>query len=162
MAKRKAKDLNKETDKKIFFYTPTFYCFDNFSSHQVRIWGKTFPTAEHAYQWKKFEHTHPDIAENILHAESPWRVKHISDKNKSKVKKNWEEIKVAMMKEIVIAKYSQHKDVQDKLMMTGTKIIVENSPTDNFWGIGEKGKGKNVLGKIWMMIRNNEFEKTIS
>lgn len=48
------KDLNKETDSAVYFFTPAFHPLDNFSAHVINIWGKEFPTAEHAFQWKKF------------------------------------------------------------------------------------------------------------
>ncbi len=53
-------DLNIETDAEILFYTPYYHVFDNFSAHAVEIWGKLFPTSEHAYQWKKFEESAPE------------------------------------------------------------------------------------------------------
>ncbi len=78
-------DRNRETDNEVFFYTPYFYAFDNFSAHAVEIWGKLFMTSEHAYQWKKYETHAPDLAEAIFLARSPSAVKKISDANKDKV-----------------------------------------------------------------------------
>jgi predicted NAD-dependent protein-ADP-ribosyltransferase YbiA (DUF1768 family) len=45
--------LNKETSDAVYFFTPAFHVLDSFSAHTIRLWGKTFPTAEHEYQWKK-------------------------------------------------------------------------------------------------------------
>jgi predicted NAD-dependent protein-ADP-ribosyltransferase YbiA (DUF1768 family) len=39
------------------------------------------------------------------------------------------------MEEILQAKLSQHSIIQELLIQTGTKMIIENSPTDTFWGI---------------------------
>lgn len=30
-------------------------------------------------------------------------------------------------------------------------------PFDSFWGIGSERNGKNMLGKIWMKIRNEIY-----
>lgn len=147
------KGLNKETKKAVYFFTPAFHPLDNFSAHAVHIWGKTFPTAEHAFQWKKFSQTIPDISKKIIMAGSPHLVKEISDKNKSKVSDDWHDQKVSVMKSILMAKIKQHQDVYDTLKRTKNRKIIENSPVDSFWGIGKDKNGKNTLGKIWMEIR---------
>src|ERR1043166_7237947 len=86
--------LNKETDAAVYFYTPAFYPLDNFSAHAVTIWGKRFMTSEHAFQWKKFSETAPDIADKIFQAGSPDAVKRISIAEASKRSPNWEEQKL--------------------------------------------------------------------
>jgi len=146
-------DLNKETHDTVNFYTPTFHSLDNFSAHIIRLWGKDFPTAEHAYQWRKFSITEPDIAMRILSAASPYAVKEISDAHKEKQPATWSKEKTLVMEEILRAKFQQHPDVRVCLERTGRKRIVENSPTDSFWGVGPEGSGRNMLGTIWMSIR---------
>lgn len=148
------KDLNKETDNAVYFFTPAFHPLDNFSAHVINIWDKEFSTAEHAFQWKKFSETDAEIADKILEAKSPHLVKEISDANKSNQPSDWHDRKVSVMEEILKAKAEQHKDVREILKKTGNKEIIENSPVDNFWGIGLDGQGKNMVGKIWMKIRN--------
>jgi len=146
--------LNKETTGTVYFFTPAFHPLDNFSAHELHLWGKDFKTAEHAFQWKKFSVSHPDIAEEIYLAKSPHLVKEISDRNKDKQPADWANDKVFVMEEILKAKTMQHKDVHDTLKRTRDKVIVENSPVDSFWGSGPQGDGKNMVGKIWMQIRD--------
>ena len=120
--------------------------------------GKKFPTLEHGYQWRKFWKTAPKIATQILGAGSPNMAKRIANKNKIPAK--WfrgEREKV--MEKLMKAKLKQHVDIQEKLKMTGSRRIVENSPLDNYWGIGADGKGQNMTGKIWMKVRKEYFEK---
>ena len=62
-------------------------------------------------------------------------------------------IPLLLIIEIIRAKLSQHEKVRKTLLETGNKDIVENSPTDAFWGIGSDNKGENVLGKLWMRLR---------
>jgi N-glycosidase YbiA len=150
-------DYNKETEDAIYFYTPDYYVFDNFSAYTVEIWGKEFKTAEHAYQWKKFVDTHPEIAEEIYAAKSPSEVKKISDQYNYSVASEFHEHKLAIMEEIIRAKYHQHEKVQRMLATSGTKNIIENSPSDSFWGIGPDESGQNMLGKLWMKIRDEEI-----
>ena len=40
------------------------------------------------------------------------------------------------MESICRAKLEQHPYVQKKLLQTGNYIIMEDSPTDSFWGCG--------------------------
>lgn len=147
--------LNKETKDAVYFFTPAFYPLDNFSAHAVNIWGRIFPTAEHAFQWKKFFEIEPDIAERIFTAGSPHAVKKISEANKTKIPEDWKNLRVEVMEQILKAKVSQHEDVGDALIRTGKRTIVENSPVDSFWGIGPNQKGENMVGKIFMKIRDN-------
>lgn len=147
--------LNKETAEAVYFFTPAFYPLDNFSAHAIHLWDHDFATAEHAFQWKKFSDTRPEIAQQILSARSPDAVKEISDAHKSCQPLEWQEIKVAIMEEILVAKAGQHKDVREILRKTGACEIIENSPADSFWGIGPDQNGKNVIGKIWMKIRES-------
>jgi ribA/ribD-fused uncharacterized protein len=147
--------LNKETSEAIYFFTPAFFPFDNFSSHIVNIWGKVFQTSEHAFQWKKFSIVEPEIANQIFSAKSPEAAKKISDANKGKQPSDWHDKRIVVMEEILRAKLEQHEDVQDALKRTNGRRIIENSPVDSFWGVGSNQDGKNMLGEIWMKIRDN-------
>lgn len=66
---------------------------------------------------------------------------------------NWDEIKDQIMEIAVFAKFKQNKKLKDLLLSTGNAELVENSPRDYYWGIGKDGKGKNMLGKILMKVR---------
>lgn len=149
---------NKVTEDAVYFYTPDFYALDNFSSHTVNIWGINFPTSEHAYQWKKYSVSCPALSKQILEAGSAHDVKVLSDQNKDKMPPLWHKEKIVVMEEILRAKAVQHGDVRKKLIKSGNKTIVENSPTDGYWGTGPDGKGENMVGKIWMKIRE-EYNK---
>lgn len=148
-------DYNRETDGGVYFYTPRFYALDNFSAFSVTVWGKVFPTSEHAYQWKKFIDTSPAIAQEILEATNPNQAKKIADAHKDSVPASFHNDKVDVMEEILRAKLQQHEKVQKTLRETGSKNIFENSPTDEFWGVGPDGNGNNALGKLWMKLREN-------
>lgn len=146
--------LNKETEDAIYFFTTAFEPFSNYSAHQVEIWGKIFPTAEHAYQWHKFSASNPDVAAQILAAGSPEAAKRIATAHKSSVRSEWYARRVVIMEEILIAKAAQHEDVREMLQKSGRRQIVENNPVDAFWGAGPEGNGENWIGRIWMKIRD--------
>ena len=146
--------LNKETDEAVYLFTPAFDALNNFSAHTVELWGKRFPTAEHAYQWRKFGENQPDIAARILEAGSPEAAQQIAHKHNNLVPKGWHEKKVAVMEDVLRAKLTQHEDVRGVLKRSGKRQIVENSPLDDFWGCGPKSSGKNMMGVLWMKLRD--------
>lgn len=44
--------------------------------------------------------------------------------------------------------------VRDALKRSGNRRIIENSPVDAFWGIGPDRTGKNMVGELWMKLRD--------
>jgi len=147
--------LNKETEDSIYFFTVSFEPLNNWSAHLVHIYNKDFYTSEQAFQWKKFSEVEPEIADKILSAKSPYAVYKISSANKNKQPSEWHNIKLIIMEEILRAKMEQHEDVREALFRTKNRKIIENSPVDSFWGIGPNKDGQNMLGNIWMKIRDN-------
>lgn len=71
------------------------------------------------------------------------------------LRKDWEQVKVGLMKEIVTAKFAQNKDLLQQLIFTGSVTLTEgNMWNDTFWGVNLKtGKGENHLGRILMEVR---------
>lgn len=137
----------------INFYTPKFYVFNNFSAHAIDFRGEFYPTAEHAYQAAKC--TDPDGQEAIRRARSPLQAKILANETYRAAKDpNWERKKVAVVEEILRAKLAQHLEARDALRESGHEDIVEDSPTDYFWGEGADGSGQNVFGKLWMKLRD--------
>lgn len=136
------------------FYPREFYVCDNFASFQVEIWGRLWPTSEHAYQASHFFETAPELAEKIAQARSAHDAFKLAKANADKAPENWEEVKLGIMEEIVRAKLSQHYYIQQKLLQTGDVPIVEDSPKDSFWGWGVDRQGRNELGKLWMKLRD--------
>ncbi|MDO4334195.1 MAG: nicotinate (nicotinamide) nucleotide adenylyltransferase [Eubacteriales bacterium] len=79
------------------------------------------------------------------------------------LRKDWEEVKVSFMEEIVRAKFSQHPELAERLLATGDRKLVEgNTWNDTFWGVDVRtGKGQNHLGEILMKIRDELKAKEI-
>lgn len=135
----------------ILFYDPPYYVFSNWSAHMVEYKGILYTTAEHAYHVQKF--TDEEVKRQIRKSKSPMEAKAVAHLNRDKEVSNWDDIKVAVMEEIVMQKALQHQEVRDILLATGDEEIVEDSPDDYFWGIGKDGTGENQMGKIWMRVR---------
>lgn len=64
------------------------------------------------------------------------------------------------MESILCAKLKQNPYVYKKLLQTGKRQIVEDSPKDSFWGWGPDREGRNELGKFWMKLRA-ELQKKV-
>ena len=73
---------------------------------------------------------------------------------KTNIRKDWEEVKLEIMYELVKEKFSK-EPYKTQLLDTKDKILEEgNNWGDNFWGVSLKtGRGKNHLGKILMRVR---------
>ena len=80
-------------------------------------------------------------------------------------RKEWDKIKDKLMKEGVSAKFEQNELLKDELVATGDKYLVEANPFDTYWSCGihltdknigntDSYKGKNMLGKLLVEIRN--------
>lgn len=69
------------------------------------------------------------------------------------LRKDWEQIKIKVMTEIVEAKFTQNPDLLQKLLATGDAYLEEgNTWGDRVWGTVD-GKGANNLGVILMQTR---------
>jgi ribA/ribD-fused uncharacterized protein len=145
--------LAEKLDDYIGFFPREFYCLDNFSSFKVLYKGQLYATVEHAYQASKFLETAPKIAEKICEAYSAHEAKTIARANIAKIRADFDEVKVVVMEELLRLKIRQNPYVQEKLLETKNYTIVEDSPFDAFWGIGQNRDGQNVLGNLWMKIR---------
>lgn len=151
--------LGEKFDEFIGFYPREFFMFDNFSSFGIKMEGEFYPTVEHAYQAGKFIDSAPHIAEQIKKSFSAHEAQKIAFANRDKQVENWDEIKVKYMEKLLRLKLEQNPYVKKKLLQTKDCIICEDSPKDNFWGIGAERNGRNELGKLWMKLRD-EFKKS--
>ena len=151
--------LAEKVDEFIGFYNREFFCLDNFSSFGFTYDGKYYQTVEHAYQSLKFKDVAPDVEEKIIQCYSAHDAQRIAHENENKKVKNWDDIKIILMEQLLRAKLEQNPYVTKKLLQTGNYTICEDSPKDSFWGIGSNRDGRNELGKLWMKLRSEVQSK---
>lgn len=142
-----------DTECAVFCYEQEFYPLSNFSSFRLKYAGIDFDTSEHAYQCGKFRRT-PAIQMRILESRSAHEAFRIAVEAKGSVDPGWDDRKLEVMGDILLAKFEQHEYVRRKLIETGDRSIIENSWRDSYWGWGETHLGENYLGKLWMEIRS--------
>lgn len=127
-------------------------CFSNFSRHGFTLKGKKWKTNEHYFQAQKFVGT--KYEEEVSLAKTPFDAAKIGRDRDKPIRNDWEEVKVEIMKEGVMKKFQEHSDIKNILLSTGDKEIIENTTNDYYWGCGNDGSGKNMLGKILMEVRS--------
>ncbi len=132
------------------------YALDNFSAFKTPYELQVWMTSEHAYQGAKFE-VGGEVWFAILTAPSAHDSKQIARNNKGQIRKDWDDVKLQVMEDVCRSKFESHEYVRKTLKRTGNLEIIEDSPTDSFWGRGPDHKGLNHLGKIWMKIREEQF-----
>ena len=137
----------------ILFYYETeepYGCFSNFSAHAVYLKGIIWPTTEHYFQAQKFAGT--PLEERVRLAKTPEEAKRLGKINPARP--DWKQIRDEIMLEAVRAKFTQHPNLREILLSTGDDLMAENAPRDDYWGIGENGRGTNRLGQILMQVRS--------
>ena len=124
----------------------------NLYKKPLKFDGRLFPTSEHAYQFGKFRDE--KVREWGMRSPKPYLLAILCHNLLSwDIVKNWKDVKVNRMYRVLKAKFSD-TELKKKLIETGNSIIEENSKTDYFWGRGKTGKGKNMLGKLLMKVRD--------
>jgi ribA/ribD-fused uncharacterized protein len=138
-------------DTPVFFYEHEFYVFSNFSSFMIEWKGRVWMTSEHVYHSERFEEE--ERKQEIFAARSAHDAFTYAQVNKSFQRKDWDDIKLGIMKSILHEKVRQHPYVKKKLLDSGNRNLVEDSWRDDFWGWGPNKDGKNWLGTLWMEVR---------
>lgn len=134
------------------FYEREFYPLSNFSAFRLFWKGLTFDTSEAAYHWEKFAGS-PGLQRAILSAPSAHEAFKLAERQRAHRRSDWDAVKVTVMGCILRAKVEQHEYVRRKLLETGTRDLIEDSWRDDFWGWGPNRDGRNMLGKLWMVVR---------
>ena len=151
-AKYEPRGKTQEVDTIKFYRARDRYgCFSNFAPYQVELKGKVWPTSEHYYQAQKFAGTEHE--EEIRLAESPMIAAKIGRSRRRPLRSDWEEVKDEVMREAVLAKFTQHHELRSILLETGDAVLIEHTKNDLYWGDGGDGSGENRLGEILMEVR---------
>jgi ribA/ribD-fused uncharacterized protein len=134
------KDINSFRDD--FFFLSNFYLCD------IIFNGLKFGSSEAAFQAQKCIDPKDQLPFTTM---TPGQAKKYG--RKVELRKDWEEVKVGIMRDIVKAKFDQDPILKEKLIDTGDVQLIEgNKWHDYFWGVCN-GKGKNTLGIILMDLR---------
>lgn len=138
----------------IYFYrvNDEYGCFSNFSKHGFELDGKYWMTSEHYFQAKKFIGN--EYEEEVRMSSTPMEAANMGRDRSKPLRKDWEEVKDDIMRKAVLEKFKANNDAKKILLLTGDEEIIEKTTKDYYWGCGENGTGKNMLGKILMETRD--------
>ncbi|MBO6937737.1 MAG: NADAR family protein [Deltaproteobacteria bacterium] len=137
----------------IRFYSVTdeYGELSNFALYPIVVGKQRWKTSEHYFQAHKFEN--PKDRAAVRAAKTPMEAARMGRDRKRKLRRDWESVKVDVMRVAVRAKFRQHDDLAELLIGTGDARLVEHTDRDSFWGDGGDGRGKNTLGRILMVVR---------
>lgn len=144
--------LGTDTTERVCFYERDFYVLSNFSAFKVKWKEIWFDTSEAAYHWEKFP-DQPYIQAAIRNAISAHDAFKLAEVNRAFRRSDWDLVKLGVMQNILRAKLKQHEYVRRKLLATGGRLLVEDSWRDSYWGWGPDRNGLNMLGRLWMQLR---------
>ena len=110
-------------------------------------------------------------AEMILASEHPKEAKNLGSKVKGFNQEIWDQLKFGIMWSANYHKFNYHAELQEILMATKDRLIVECNPYDKIWSCGlsmsdkniekqDKWTGKNLLGLCLTNVRESLIFKT--
>lgn len=141
-------------------------CFSQWWQSSFVTEDKIYKTAEHWMMEKKaLLFGDYEIAEKILIADDPGKVKNLGRLVTGYNDLKWQENREQIVTEGNYHKFNQHDKLKYFLLSTKDAVIVEASPVDTIWGIGlasnnagahdpKKWRGLNLLGFALMEIRD--------
>ena len=139
----------------IIHFKDEYFFLSNFYNCDIVYEGISYKSAEAAFQAQKCIDDNKKLEFSAL---SAGQAKKLG--KEVELRKDWEDIKVDIMKSVVKAKFDQHIELQEQLVATGNRCLIEvNVWHDKFWGVSG-GKGKNMLGRILMDLRREYKEET--
>lgn len=127
---------------------PRYAGLSNFADAPIVIDGTSYPTVEHYYQASKadtaWEH------DQVRSAPSPGKAKRMG--RRLALRRDWEAVKIDVMRRGLLAKFTQHHALGALLLSTGERPIHEMSVHDAEWGwMG--GNGEDLLGRLLIELR---------
>lgn len=152
-----------ETDEFYFFYKHEFGQWTMRNITDVN--GITYNCCEQYMMFQKailFEDK--EVANQILAEKNPLTQQQLGKKVKGFYQEIWDKYRYQVVWNGNWLKFTQYKDLQDRLIATGNKELVEASPVDGVWGVKRGLKdpllldrsswnGLNLLGKVLMSVR---------
>jgi ribA/ribD-fused uncharacterized protein len=126
--------------------------------------GLYYNSSEALYQCARFIDK-PTIVNAVRDAQNGFASKLVAKQYYEESRPDWMEVRVVVMSQVLIVKSQQHYKAILRLMEeTNGLPIVEYSKKDPFWGaqpVGDELIGRNVLGKLWQMYRNDILDGSI-
>lgn len=143
----------------------TASCLSQWFGARFQIEDCFYRTAEHWMMAEKARlFADEEMLEAILAARTPAQAKQLGQRVRGFEEQRWVQHRAAIVVRGNVAKFEQNPHLGAFLAATGSKILVEASPTDRIWGIGLakdaeeaqdplRWRGLNLLGFALMAAR---------
>lgn len=146
--------MSKKREIKFFKPTGSYGFLCNFYPSKITIGKVNYESVEHYYQSRKAKSKNVRVwiasAPNGHYAFNAGRAivsgEHV---------KNWNKIRVKVMRRALLAKFTQNTNLRLKLLKTGNAVLHEDNPYGSYWAID----GKDVLGRLLMELREKLRQK---
>jgi len=132
---------------------PNFWC-SNFSPDPFMLHGELWLTSEHLYQALKHSTVDGAWAAQIRDAKTPGQSRKMAWAEGHPPREDWDQVKDDAMRLSVLCKFVGNGRLEQLLLSTGDRLLIEASPIDYYWGEGNDGTGKNMLGQVLMEVRD--------
>lgn len=144
-----------------------FGFLSHFHPAPIEIDGESWPSVEYFYQAQKSDNRAYRAA--IRAAPSPGKAKRLAAPpqaprrisyhswfraNGKEPRADWDDVKLAIMRRADRAKFLQNPELALRLLATGDAELIEDSPSEPFWGVGRNGNGLNWAGRVLMEVRD--------
>jgi ribA/ribD-fused uncharacterized protein len=144
----------------------TAACFSQWWGSPFTVDGVRYNTTEHwmmAQKARLFQDE--EIYQQIIAAKSPAEAKALGRRVSRFEEATWNSQRSAIVVRGNLEKFRQHPDLQEFLLSTKNRVLVEASPVDRIWGIGlaadneraenpQQWQGLNLLGFALMDVRD--------
>jgi ribA/ribD-fused uncharacterized protein len=156
-------------DRRILYFgrdRDAFRFLSHFWPAPILIDGEEWPTVEHYYQAQKSANR--GYREAIRQAATPGMAKRLAAQpdakrrlskhswfraNGTRPRQDWFEVKLDIMRRADYAKFIQHPELAAALLATEDAELIEDSPSEPYWGVGPDGQGLNWAGRVLMEVR---------
>ena len=141
-------------------------CLSQWWPAKFTVGGVTYATAEHWMMAGKARLFGDEkTARQIVAATHPDQAKKLGRQVQGFDEETWRQHRRQLVVDGNHAKFSQHADLLEFLLGTGSRVLVEASPVDRVWGIGlaadderadnpRQWRGLNLLGFALMDVRD--------
>jgi ribA/ribD-fused uncharacterized protein len=162
-------DLIIPSDNRVLYFDrdrALFGFLSHFYPSPIDLEAERWPTVEHFYQAQKSplrayrqairQAARPGIAKRL--AAQPDATGRAAKQswfraNGRSPRPDWFEVKLEIMRRADLAKFTQNPDLKEMLLATGDAQLIEDSPSEPYWGIGPDGQGLNWAGRVLMEVR---------
>jgi ribA/ribD-fused uncharacterized protein len=132
----------------------------NFHRCRIKIDGIDFKCAEGAFQAAKFRGDRKVMASfaNLTGDQAFRRARKLTADWTGAEQEAWKNERLDVMREVLMAKFSQNADLKRLLLATSDAYLLEHTPVvgrDDFWADNCDGTGENNLGQLLMETRGN-------